>query len=321
MDFEGYLYKIGRKKSTIKKHLIRLRVINRKLEKWNIEQVDEFIVSLKKSGIKNVTINSYIDTIRLFSQYSNYPNALCTYKHYKPDLSVKGTFSDEEIEQIISLPCPIGSDRKVWDKYSLIYSILAYSGMRPQEVCMLKKENIDWGKNVFSIEHTKTGVPRFVPIPPNLANTIKEYVSSIDTQELFLSQRNEIICVKSYYHDFKKRLKILKIDRPHLSVYSFRHSYATSMLEADVNIHKLAKLLGHSIEQTAHYEHLTTKDLQQAVLRHPLVKKHTNPEFVLKDIKQYIDSFELDKDERFEYEVTQTEKALQVRINLKYRAG
>jgi integrase len=321
MDFEGYLYKIGRKKSTIKKHLIRLRVINRKLEKWNIEQVDEFIVSLKKSGIKNVTINSYIDTIRLFSQYSNYPNALCSYKHYKPDLSVKGTFSDEEIEKIITLPCPIGSDRKVWDKYSLIYSILAYSGMRPQEVCQLRKDSIDWGKNVFSIEHTKTGVPRFVPIPPNLANTIKEYVSSIDTQELFLSQRNEVISVKSYYHDFRKRLKICNIDRPHISVYSFRHSYITDLLSADLNIYKIAKLVGHSVTQTATYEHLTTKDLQLAIMKHPVVRKSSDPEYILKEVKQYIDSFELDKDERFEYSVTQTEKALQVRINLKYRAS
>lgn len=321
MDFEGYLYKIGRQKSTIKKHLIRLNVLNRELHCWTVESVEGFVINLKKSGIKNVTINSYIDTIRLYSQFKNYPNALCTYKHYKPDISVKGTFSDEEIEQIISLPCPTGDNKKVWDKYSLVYSLLAYSGMRPQEVCMLRKDSIDWGKNVFSIEHTKTGVPRFVPIPPNLADKLKDYINSIDTQELFLSQRNEIICVKSYYHDFKKRLKILKIDRPHLSVYSFRHSYATSMLEADVNIHKLAKLLGHSIEQTAHYEHLTTKDLQQAVLRHPLVKKHTNPEYVLKDIKQYIDSYELDNDKRFEYVVTESEKALQVRIYLKYRAS
>jgi hypothetical protein len=51
------------------------------------------------------------------------------------------------------------------------------------------------------------------------------------------------------------------------------------------------------------------------------IKKHTNPEYVLKDIKQYIDSYELDNDKRFEYVVTQTEKALQVRINLKYRAS
>jgi integrase len=316
MDFEGYLYKIGRQKSTIKKHLIRLNVINRKIHEWTIESVEGFVIDLKKSGIKNVTINSYIDTIRLYSQFNNYPNELCYYKHYKPDLSVKGTLSDDEIEKIISLPCPAGDDKLMWNKYSLIYSILAYSGMRPQEVCLLKKENIDWGKNVFSIEHTKTGVPRFVPIPPNLVDTIKEYISSIDTQELFLSRRNSIISVKSYYHDFRKRLRTLKIDRPHISVYSFRHSYATTMLEADVNIHKLAKLLGHSIEQTAHYEHLTTKDLQQAILRHPLVKKHTNPEYVLNDIKQFVDSYELDKDNRFEYEVVHSNDYLTVHIKI-----
>jgi len=50
MDFEGYLYKIGRQKSTIKKHLIRLNVINRELQEWTIEKDKRFQYEIQDSG-------------------------------------------------------------------------------------------------------------------------------------------------------------------------------------------------------------------------------------------------------------------------------
>jgi hypothetical protein len=107
------------------------------------------------------------------------------------------------------------------------------------------------------------------------------------------------------------------ITRPNISPYSFRHSMATSLLEQDVNIHKIAKLLGHSIEQTAQYEHLTTKDIQEAVAKHPLIRKYTEPGNILKDIKEMIISYRLDKDDRFAYKICEKKKELDVKIAIK----
>lgn len=317
MNFESWLYKKGRFKTTIKKHLTRLSVIDRTVPVWTLENIDQFISGLLQKGLKNVSVNSYVDTIRLFSQFSGFQQELQNYRHYKIQYAVKGTLSDDEIESIINLPCPIDCDKISYDKYSLIYALLAYTGCRPQEICTLKRNQIDWGRNVFIIEHTKTGVPRNVPIPPNLAGTVQKYVQSLKTDDLFVSSRNAVISYKSYWHDFERRKKILKIDRPHISPYSFRHSYATTMLEADVNIHKIAKLMGHSIEQTATYEHLTTKDLREAINKHPLIRKYTNPKNILTDIKHFICSYQLDRDSRFIYNIKDTGNTLNINIKAK----
>lgn len=314
MTFEDWLLTKGRTASTIKKHRIRLEVLRRKLHEWNIENIDGFILEKIKEGSRHTTLNAYIDTIRLYSQYNNYTNELCNYRHYKSEHTVKGTFSDDEIVQIITLPCPTGLDNESWNKYSLFFSLLAFTGCRPQEICTLRRNQIDWGKNVFSIEHTKTGVPRYVPIPPNLVDAIKIYLNTINTDNLFVTRKGEVFSDKSYYHNFKKRMEILGIDRPHITPYSFRHSYATSLLEADVNIHKIAKLMGHSITQTANYEHLTTKDLQLSIIKHPLIRKSTEPRHIITDIKQYVESYELNKDSRFQYEIQDSGSELLIRI-------
>ena len=314
MGFGDWLIKKGLYESTIKKHLVRLKVLDREIEVWNIENIDQFIINLRKTNRKNVTLNSYIDTIRLYSQYNNLSDELQNYKHYRIQQSIKGTLSDKEIEDIISLPCPKRDDLVMWNKYSLLFELLAYTGCRPQEICTLKQYQIDWGKNVFNIEHTKTGIPRFVPIPPNLTDKIKNYIKTIDTEFLFITTKGMVFSYKSYLHNFNKRKEILGITRPNITPYSFRHSYATSMLEADVNIHKLAKLLGHSIKQTAHYEHLTTKDICSAILKHPLIRKNANPDDIIKDIKEYVEGYQLEKYDNIKCTLMYTNHELTIKI-------
>lgn len=317
MEFTDWLLKKGECPSTIKKHKIRLNVIERNIPSWTKFEIDKFVVELIKKGLKKSTLNAYIFTIRLYAEYKNLNKILTEYKYYKVNNSVKSTFSDDEIESIINLPCPTGSEEEVWNKYSLLFEILAYTGCRPHEICMLQKHQIDWGKNVFIIEHTKTGVPRLVPIPPNLALKIKNYIDTIKGEYIFTTTKSEVFSYKSYYHNFKKRKELLHIDRPSISVYSFRHSYVTNLLEADVNIHKIAKLVGHSIEQTAHYEHLTTKDLHKAILKHSLVRKNNNPKNILKDIKDYVEGYDLEKDSRVRYSVTSFDDELKIDIKIR----
>ena len=308
---------MGRASSTIKKHLIRLKVLTRILEVWNISEVDNFIVSLRKRNMKNSSINSYVDTIRLYSRFNNYSEELQHYRYYKANYSVKGTFSDEEIEKILSLPCPAGDDKNMWDKYTLMFSLLAYTGCRPQEICNLKKSNIDWGRNVFIIEHTKTGIPRNVPIPPNMKDILVGYLSKLKTDQLFITTRDRVLSYRSYWHNFDKRKRLMKIDRPNITPYSFRHSFATRLLEQDCNIYKVSKIMGHSIKQTATYEHLTTKDIQEAVSRHPLIRKYTEPSNIMREIGRIISSYNLDKDERFNYSINNSSKRLNIRIMVK----
>jgi hypothetical protein len=72
--------------------------------------------------------------------------------------------------------------------------------------------------------------------------------------------------------------------------------------------------MGHSITQTANYEHLTTKDLQLSIIKHPLIRRSTEPRHIITDIKQYVESYELNKDKRFQYEIQDSGSELLIRI-------
>lgn len=126
---------------------------------------------------------------------------------------------------------------------------MAFSGMRPGEVAALRVGDIDFGRQVFVIRDSKTNTPGIAPIAPNIIDLVKKHVEGLTGEYLFPSPEGgkswkgkdmdggEPILNSNAWHDhFHKRLKILGIKRTNLTVYSFRHSYATRLLESNVSL-------------------------------------------------------------------------------------
>jgi len=197
--------------------------------------------------------------------------------------------------------------------------------MIPGEVAKLTVNDVDWGRNIFIIRETKTGFPRFVPIPPNIKKLLKKYLASLETEYLFPSQKGgyyngeeKVVNHVDWGYNFHVRIKRLGIKRKNLTPYSLRHSLITRLLEEDVNLFKVQKLVGHKqISTTANYTHLTIKDLQETIKKHPLVRRLTSPQVILKSLKNIIQSFQLEKDNRFAFKLSETENTLTLKIKIK----
>jgi len=202
---------------------------------------------------------------------------------------------------------------------------MAFTGMRPGEVAHLTINTVDFGRNIFILKDTKTNTPRFVPIPPNVLKDLQAHVESIKTEYLFPAERGgnrrkeeKVVDDVDWHYNFQQRIKRLGIKRDNLSCYSLRHSFITTMLEEDVNLFKVQKIVGHRrLETTAHYTHLTTKDLQQTITKHPSVRKATSPHVILKAIQDVIKNFQLDNDSRFTYSLNETESSLAIEVKIK----
>lgn len=220
-------------------------------------------------------------------------------KYNRPFL--KATFSDDEIQAFLSLPNPFtitqkrkGTFRKRYDMWILFYTIQAYTGMRTIEISGLKIDDVDFGRNVFILEVTKTGVPRLVPIPSIVKDKLKDYIVALEQEYLFppfhsSSKDKGVLHVgqSDWNGFFKKQIKRLGIKRKNLTPYSFRHTYGTRMAEEDVNIFKIKELMGHSrIETTQKYIHIGLKSLQKIQENDRLLEMSKNGKEMLRDIQQ-----------------------------------
>ncbi len=305
--------------STACQHVQELIILNRYRQDRPItyELLIEFM-TFKRRTCKNSYINHYVDFGAVWSDYQKYQGLPFDERYYKiryfktEDVN-KSTMSDEEIEKFLSLP-PYSATRLhksgkpmmvVYDQkgmyhvWTLFFSILAYTGMRPNEVATLTVESVDFGRNVFVIDsqNSKTHEQRFVPIASVLVEPLKKHIDKC-TKYLFPSSRGGgrgVFDSGDWGYNFHERLKRLEIRRSGLTPYSFRHSFITRMLDEDVNLFKVQKIVGHRrTETTAKYEHLTTKDIQKAILKHPLIRKNTDPQFVIDAVYEFIKGLNLE---------------------------
>lgn len=316
--FQLWLSQKGRKPSTIRTISYSLKRVLRSGLNLNAKSVSSYLFLLKEKGLSGKYLNNCIVALRLYGQYKKI-NSFAHISFLKEDPYLQATMSDEEITAFLSLPCPQcrvctvngvdimrPTDPKRWEKMKVFWSICAFTGMRTGEVAHLTVEDVDWGRNVFVLEDTKTHDPRFVPIPANIETMLHEYIdTTIKDGYLFPSARGGkydggVLNNVDWHYDFKHRIKRLGIKRRHLVPYSLRPSFITRLLEEGVDLFSVKKIAGHRrLETTLHYSHLTTKDIQKAVTKHPIIRRSTDPNNIVGTLKEAVDSYALEKDERF----------------------
>jgi len=261
--FKIYLLQRGISTGTIEKHLRSMCHIFQHVPDPKKENLEQHFLHIIERGQSESLVNNLVMALKHWGKYTG-TQEYEGLKYLRVKETQKATLSDREIELFLDLPCLPTHDQKKHKIYTLFFKILAFSGMRPGEVCFLTIDSLDFGRGVFVLERTKT-TPRLVPIAPTLLHDLREYVKNCDDR-LFAE-----ITRDTWKHHFTERIKRLGIRRKNLSTYSLRHSFITRMLDEDVNLFKVQKIVGHrQIATTAHYTHLTTKDIVSAIKKDPL---------------------------------------------------
>ncbi len=338
-SFAQWLFSCGRKTRTIGLHKRNVEtLLKHRVVLSSQKSCKDYIYQMQVRGLSSSHINNFICSIRLLIHFWDeegvkHDHNLPEWRMMKDKVKMKATMSDEEITAFLALPPKISHATSRWGtprswsnvslkdyhKWTVFFSIMAYSGMRPGEVAALnKKRNVDFGRNVFLLEDTKTNEPRFVPIAPNIKTLVEEYVKSIETDYLFPSKRPEgIVSNVEWHYNFRTRIERMNIVRPNLTPYSLRHSLITRLLEEDVNIFKVQKIVGHhDLRTTAHYTHLTTKDIMAAISKHPVVMRGTEPENIINALEDFMNKLELSRDPRFVYTVHRENGKLEMKIEV-----
>ena len=271
--FARWLLLRGTVSVTNKNHLKILGIILRGCKPLTYDTFERFITGLLESGRKPATINSYICTMHCYAQFANLDDRLKKFKVMRVrDQVSKGTLSDKELEDFLSLPCPAGQDSNIWEKDRIFFSILAV-GSRPNEIAHIMKADVT--DSTIMLRHTKVHKPRMIPIPPFIQEELMAHINKCPTDNLFMTSKGRMYSYSKWQHSFKQRMKMLGIARPNISLYSLRTTCITNLLKKDVSVAKIGRLCGTSYEMIEkNYSSLVISDLEAAIKRLPIVSKH-----------------------------------------------
>jgi site-specific recombinase XerD len=159
--------------------------------------------------------------------------------------------------------------RKNYIRDSLIFYILYYCGLRRCELLNLSWEDIDLGKEWLIVKCGKNKKDRIIPLHPKVRELLDIYLTQrlpLTNKALIIGERGNRLTITSFSNLINMYLLVSGIKKKGYSAHSFRHGFATRLIEKNVNIFMVQRLLGHaSLDSTRIYVHFEKEGYKKAV--------------------------------------------------------
>ena len=179
--------------------------------------------------------------------------------------------SVEEVTKIIE-----GVDTSSWQgvRDRAILEILYGCGLRVSEVCDLKISNVYTTENFVRVIG-KGNKERLVPMGAAAVDAFQEWISERPEAAApayddfaFINRFGKPLSRVSVFNMVKKAAQNAGVDKE-ISPHTFRHSFATHLIENGADLRVVQEMLGHeSILTTEIYTHIDSATWQKAVLEH-----------------------------------------------------
>lgn len=215
-------------------------------------------LALLRQRVSWSLFNQTVCALRFFFKTTlGRPEVLPLIPYGKRPKSLPCVLGPEEVLRFIEA-APVGRDRV------LLQTVYA-CGLRISELLGLNVSDIDSARMVVVIRQGKGRKDRLVPLSLRLLEVLRAYWRvHRPTTWLFPGQRPEQPLTASNLQRLCQRLVAQLSFTKHVTPHTLRHSFATHMLEAGVDLRALQAILGHSsLQTTALYLHVSTRRLQQ----------------------------------------------------------
>ena len=243
-----------------------------------LEQLDQFAGQLREEGIQARSVARILSGVRSFYRFLTLekeveqdPTELLESpqigKHLPEVLSV------EEIDSIINV-IDVSKPEGIRDR--AIIEVLYGCGLRISELCNLRISQLYLEDKYIRVKG-KGSKERLVPIEGVAIDRVREWlvtrmgckVKPSEEDYVFVSltrgSRLSRISLFVYIKDYADRAGIKKNISPH----TFRHSFATHLLEGGANLRAIQMMLGHEdISTTEIYMHIDKSKLRTEILEH-----------------------------------------------------
>ena len=274
-DFISYLgSERGLASNTLIAYQRDLQLFWKILQKRDIAELSEieekdllfFLNELKTKEYASSSVYRFMMTLKVFFRFLKREKIIPQETAFYLDTPklwqlVPEILTISEMEKLLSLPA---TDQFLGARDKAIFEVLYASGLRVSELCSLNIRDVD---DDFVHVKGKGGKERIVPIARKAIDAIDHYLHNfrhtVDEQDqaLFISKTGNRIDRMTVWNRVKfyaKKGGIVKEISPH----TFRHSFATHLLENGADLRIIQELLGHSsIATTDRYTQISQKHL------------------------------------------------------------
>lgn len=179
------------------------------------------------------------------------------------------------VEEIDALIGQIDRSTREGQRNCAILEMLYSCGLRVSELCNLKISDLYLNEGFIKVEG-KGNKQRLVPISPRAVSELKNYF--LDREQglikpgyedfVFISRFGKNISRIMVFHIIKELAAAIGLKKS-ISPHTFRHSFATHLLEGGANLRAIQCMLGHeSIGTTEIYMHIDRTLLRQEIIEH-----------------------------------------------------
>lgn len=242
--------------------------------------IEAFLAHLYDKGVKKTTQARILSGIKSFFYYllindriENLPTEFIDPP--KTGRKLPDVLSVAEIESIINT---FDSDKRFGIRNKAMVETLYSCGLRVSELITLRLSDLFFNDGFIRVIG-KGDKQRLVPISETARHRIEEYLllrqtmqtDARDTDIVFLNNKGRGLTRVMIFHIIRKAALAAGITKT-ISPHTFRHSFATHLLEGGASIRQVQEMLGHeSILTTEIYTHLDSEKLRENVdLHHPL---------------------------------------------------
>lgn len=247
-------------------------------ENITYEQLQEYIYTLSKRQLSERSQARWISSIKAFFKYlleeevrEDNPAALL--ESPKLGLYLPDTLSVDDITKIVH---NIDVSTDLGKRNYCIVEVLYGCGLRVSELIDLKISNINFKEHYLEV-HGKGDKIRFVPMTDFTAKTLRNYIYQTRAANKISPKHEDIVFLNNRGTAMSRVIVFLIIKElvqkagiyKNISPHTFRHSFATHLLQNGADLRFIQEMLGHSsITTTEIYTHLKNEELREVILKH-----------------------------------------------------
>ncbi|MDD5196094.1 MAG: tyrosine recombinase XerC [Candidatus Omnitrophota bacterium] len=258
---------------TLTNYKLDLKDFNKFCGELNLEKIDylllrKYLAVLKEKNLGNRTVGRHLSALRSFFRFlcrEGYlkANPILMLSSPRLDKHLPSFMTEEEVFKLIESALPKDNNDELGLRNRAILETFYSSGLRISELVALSLDDVDFIAGIVKAKG-KGKKERVVPIGDAALTAIRKYLDKRKKQSnaVFLNKNGKRISTRGVRDAVGKYLKSAGIQRG-VSPHTFRHSFATHLLNRGADLRTVQELLGHAnLSTTQIYTHLTTDKLK-----------------------------------------------------------